>query len=76
MIITTTNLNSANLANFEFVQKGMQSEGYEGLWIGDQELRIRHFHDTLEKYLDPDATAIFEKSSSSGKKTSSKSAKK
>lgn len=62
--------------NLPFVQKGMQSEGYEGLWIGDQELRIRHFHDTLEKYLDPDATPVSVKSSSSGKKTSSKSAKK
>ena len=29
----------------------MNSEGFEGLWIGNQELRIRHFHDTLEDYL-------------------------
>ncbi len=62
--------------NLPFVQKGMQSEGYEGLWIGDQELRIRHFHDTLEKYLDPDSSPETAKPSSSGKKTSSKSAKK
>ena len=41
--------------NLPFVQKGMQSEGYEGLWIGDQELRIRHFHDTLENYLNEDS---------------------
>jgi len=37
--------------NLPFVQKGMNSSGYEGLWIGNQELRIRHFHDTLENYL-------------------------
>lgn len=37
--------------NLPFVQKGMQSEGYPGLWLGDQELRIRHFHSTLEKYV-------------------------
>ena len=55
-----------------FVQKGMQSEGYEGLWIGDQELRIRHFHDTLGKYLNPDAT----KKAASGKKTASRKTKK
>lgn len=38
--------------NLPFVQKGMNSEGYEGLWLGDQELRIRHFHKTLEDYLE------------------------
>ncbi|MBI1392354.1 MAG: Rieske 2Fe-2S domain-containing protein [Alphaproteobacteria bacterium] len=37
--------------NLPFVQKGMNSEGYDGLWLGDQELRIRHFHKTLEDYL-------------------------
>lgn len=38
--------------NLPFVQKGMNSAGYEGLWLGNQELRIRHFHKTLEDYLD------------------------
>lgn len=38
--------------NLPFVQKGMNSSGYEGLWLGDQELRIRHFHKTLEDYLE------------------------
>lgn len=37
--------------NLPFVQSGMNSAAYEGLWLGEQELRIRHFHDTLEKYL-------------------------
>ena len=37
--------------NLPFVQKGMNSAGYPGLWLGDQELRIRHFHKTLEDYL-------------------------
>ena len=37
--------------NLPGVQKGMNSEGFEGLWIGDQELRIRHFHKVLEDYL-------------------------
>ena len=30
----------------------MNSEGYPGLWLGEQELRIRHFHKTVEDYLD------------------------
>lgn len=38
--------------NLPFVQKGMNSAGYDGLWIGDQELRIRHFHNVLEEYLE------------------------
>jgi phenylpropionate dioxygenase-like ring-hydroxylating dioxygenase large terminal subunit len=38
-------------ANLPRVQRGMNSEGYRGLWIGDQELRIRHFHKTLDDYL-------------------------
>ena len=38
--------------NLPFVQKGMNSNGYEGLWLGNQELRIRHFHKTLEDYLE------------------------
>lgn len=37
--------------NLKFVQQGMNSAGYSGLWLGDQELRIRHFHQTLEDYL-------------------------
>lgn len=37
--------------NLPFVQKGMNSVGYQGLWLGEQELRIRHFHKTLEDYL-------------------------
>ncbi len=37
--------------NLPFVQKGMTSAGYPGLWLGDQELRIRHFHMTLDHYL-------------------------
>lgn len=32
-------------------QAGMHSAGFKGLWIGDHERRIRHFHDTVEQYL-------------------------
>ncbi|MFK8031831.1 MAG: SRPBCC family protein [Gammaproteobacteria bacterium] len=39
-------------ANLPKVQKGMHSASYDGLWLGDLEVRIRHFHKTLESYLD------------------------
>ena len=38
-------------SNLSMVQKGMNSTGYRGLWISDQELRVRHFHKTLDDYL-------------------------
>jgi phenylpropionate dioxygenase-like ring-hydroxylating dioxygenase large terminal subunit len=38
-------------SNLSMVQQGMNSTGFRGLWIGDQELRIRHFHKTLDDYL-------------------------
>jgi phenylpropionate dioxygenase-like ring-hydroxylating dioxygenase large terminal subunit len=42
-------------SNLPMIQKGMNSAGFRGLWIGDQELRIRHFHKTLDDYLFRDA---------------------
>ena len=38
-------------SNLGMVQRGMNSGGYRGLWISDQELRVRHFHKTLDDYL-------------------------
>ena len=29
----------------------MHSAAYPGLWLGSQELRIRHFHKVLDDYL-------------------------
>jgi hypothetical protein len=37
--------------NLPTVQKGMQSDNFPGLWIGEQELRIRHFHKVLDDYI-------------------------
>ncbi|MGH8269012.1 MAG: SRPBCC family protein, partial [Steroidobacteraceae bacterium] len=37
--------------NLPGVQAGMHSKGFTGLWIGAQELRIRHFHKVLDDYL-------------------------
>ena len=39
-----------DLFNLPLVQAGMRSSGYKGLFLGSQELRIRHFHETLERY--------------------------
>jgi phenylpropionate dioxygenase-like ring-hydroxylating dioxygenase large terminal subunit len=38
-------------ANLPGVQKGMHSDGYQGLWLGSQETRIRHFHKVLDDYV-------------------------
>ena len=38
--------------NLPNVQKGMHSSAFEGLWLGEQELRIRHFHKVIEDYLE------------------------
>lgn len=38
-------------ANLPGVQAGMHSTAYEGLWIGAQELRIRHFHKVIDDYV-------------------------
>lgn len=40
--------------NLPRVQEGMHSMAYEGLILGQQELRIRHFHAVLGDYVDPD----------------------
>jgi phenylpropionate dioxygenase-like ring-hydroxylating dioxygenase large terminal subunit len=38
--------------NLPNVQKGMHSSGFPGLWLGNQELRIRHFHSVIDRYLE------------------------
>jgi phenylpropionate dioxygenase-like ring-hydroxylating dioxygenase large terminal subunit len=38
-------------ANLPGVQRGMHSSGYAGLWLGAQELRIRHFHKVIDDYV-------------------------
>ena len=38
-------------ANLPGVQAGMHSKGFQGLWLGNQELRIRHFHKVLDDYV-------------------------
>jgi phenylpropionate dioxygenase-like ring-hydroxylating dioxygenase large terminal subunit len=40
-----------DLYNLPRIQAGMRSRAFESLHLGDQEIRIRHFHRTLEEYL-------------------------
>ena len=40
-----------DMHNLPRIQAGMRSRAYETLVLGDQERRIRHFHDTLSRYL-------------------------
>jgi len=37
--------------NLPHVQNGMKSDAFEGLWLGEQEVRLRHFHKTIDDYI-------------------------
>jgi phenylpropionate dioxygenase-like ring-hydroxylating dioxygenase large terminal subunit len=37
--------------NVAGVQAGVESNGFKGAWFSEQELRLRHFHNTLDEYL-------------------------
>jgi phenylpropionate dioxygenase-like ring-hydroxylating dioxygenase large terminal subunit len=41
--------------NLPRIQQGMHSSGFRGLHLGRQELRIRHFHSVLDRYVPADA---------------------
>ena len=41
-----------DLYNLPRIQAGMRSSAFRGLHLSTQEIRIRHFHDTLMGYLE------------------------
>jgi phenylpropionate dioxygenase-like ring-hydroxylating dioxygenase large terminal subunit len=41
-----------DMYNLPRIQQGMNSAAFTGLHLGAQEIRIRHFHETLNQYLD------------------------
>jgi len=41
-----------DLYNLPRIQAGMRSRAFQGLQLGTQEVRIRHFHKTLMNYLE------------------------
>jgi len=43
-----------DLYNLPRIQQGMRSSAFESLHLGEQEVRILHFHKTLMDYLGPD----------------------
>ncbi len=42
--------------NLKYVQAGLSSEGFKGMYLGDQELRVRHFHNTIDEYMNKSLT--------------------
>lgn len=38
-------------SNMPTMQQGVQSEGFRGMILCDQEVRIRHFHQTIDRFL-------------------------
>jgi len=38
-------------ANLPTMQRGTRSDGFRGMVLGDQEVRLRHFHQTVDRYL-------------------------
>ncbi|QXQ07613.1 aromatic ring-hydroxylating dioxygenase subunit alpha [Sphingosinicellaceae bacterium] len=38
-------------SNMPTMQQGTQSEGFRGMILGEQEVRLRHFHQTIDRYL-------------------------
>ena len=40
--------------NLPRIQQGMHSAGFRGLHLGNQEIRIRHFHAALNEYIPPE----------------------
>jgi len=60
---TVIDQDASNLAS---VQAGMRSAGYRGLWLSDQERRLRHFHKTITDYVSPSVCAETERSVDQG----------
>jgi phenylpropionate dioxygenase-like ring-hydroxylating dioxygenase large terminal subunit len=46
------NVLDEDLYNLPRIQAGMRSRAFAGLYLGAQEVRIRHFHHTLMRYLE------------------------
>jgi len=38
-------------SNLPTIQRGTASEGFKGMILGDQEVRLRHFHQIIDRYL-------------------------
>jgi hypothetical protein len=48
------NVLDEDMFNLPRIQAGMRSRAFEGLHLGTQEVRIRHFHEALMGYLEED----------------------
>jgi len=39
-------------SNMETMQRGVQSDSFKGMILCDQEIRLRHFHQTIDRFID------------------------
>ena len=44
-------------SNMETMQRGVQSRGFKGMILSDQEVRLRHFHQVVDKFISGELTA-------------------
>jgi hypothetical protein len=40
-----------DVMNFWSIQAGLESRALDGLYLSEQEIRIRHFHSVLDRYI-------------------------
>ena len=52
MSYIVSNVLQQDADNVSINQKGLNSDGFRGLYLGEQELRVRHFHQVLDRYLE------------------------
>jgi len=44
-------------SNMETMQRGMRSKGFKGMILCDQEIRLRHFHQTIDQFISGEINA-------------------
>ncbi len=49
---TMTDTIDQDLSLLAHAQQGMQSDGFDNLWLSDQECRVSHFHEELDRYME------------------------
>ena len=50
-------------SNMETIQRGVKSKGFKGMLLCDQEIRLRHFHQTIDKFISGELDARTEPTS-------------
>jgi phenylpropionate dioxygenase-like ring-hydroxylating dioxygenase large terminal subunit len=50
-------------SNMETIQRGVKSKGFKGMLLCEQEIRLRHFHQTIDKFISGELDARTEPTS-------------